>query len=200
MRHFLSEFRAGDGEWQLRRWRVRAAEAHALERPLDVPAGVDETVEKFIPAVHGVDQPGTRLGPNDGIHQRQRLIGATGEDWTDVPGRASVTDESHRVAIGYDARTRTRAEFGQKYAAVEADGSAVAGDKFVEAAGRQRRGRCGSLRRDQPQPAQLQRRGKAERTVDRGAVRRRVEPGGEAALPRGLDAGIDQPCSNAAPA
>ena len=62
------------------------------------------------------------------------------------------------------------------------------------------RARPGALRLRQPQPSQLQRRREAERAVDGGAGRRRVQPGRQAAPCRRVEAGIDEPGRNAAAA
>ena len=70
---FLSEFGPGNGE---RRFDGDgAAEAHALERPFDVPAGAGEAIEKLAVAMDGVEQQRPLLGPDDGVDQRQRPLG-----------------------------------------------------------------------------------------------------------------------------
>ena len=84
----------------------------------------------------GVDQPGPGLGVDDGIHQRERLIGAIGQQRTDMPRGASIADEGYGSIIRHDARARTRGKFRQQCAAVESHGAAIACGQGVEVAGR----------------------------------------------------------------
>ncbi len=110
----------------------RRAKAHALKRPLDVPARCDEAAEKLFLRMDGVDQPRARLGADDGVHQRERLIGAIGQQRADMARGASVADEGHGSIVRHDARARARGKFRQQRAAVEPHGAGIACDQGVE--------------------------------------------------------------------
>ena len=112
-----------------------------------------------------------------------------------MPRLAAVAHQRERVAVRHQPRTGTAAEFRQQSSAIETHGATVACDEFVEIDRRQRRRRfgLGRHRMFQPQPPQLQGRLESQRTVDRGARRRCIEPCGQAMLGRGRQTGIDQP-------
>ena len=74
-----------------------AAEAHALERPLDGPAGAGQAVEEFRLANDGIDQQRSALGSRRWLDQRQRLIRVVGKQRADMPRRAAVADQRHRA-------------------------------------------------------------------------------------------------------
>ena len=84
----------------------------------------------------GVDQQRPGLGLDNGIHQRERLIGAIGQQRTDMTRGTSITDEGDGSIIGWDARARARGKFRQQCAAVESHGAAIACGQIVEVAGR----------------------------------------------------------------
>ena len=52
----------------------------------------------------GVDQQRPGLGLDDGIHQRERLIGTIGQQWADMPRGASIADERDGSIVSRDAR------------------------------------------------------------------------------------------------
>src|ERR1700686_2084244 len=100
----LSKFGTGDGEWQFRALRGGAAEAHALERPLDCPAAVGETVEKRVLICDCIDQNGALLARNDVLHQCEGMRRCCRKYWTDVARGAAVADQRHRIAAGNETR------------------------------------------------------------------------------------------------
>ena len=126
---------------------------------------------------------GAGLGANDRVDQGQRLIRMVREQRADVAGGAAVADQrrSHRrptTAASSDVRKTPPAGCCDQNP-WRADRAPT---KSIGVTGRQLR-RAGRRRRRilQPQPPQLQRRRETQRAIDRGACRRRVEPGGEAA-------------------
>ena len=89
---------------------ILSTEAHALKRPFDAPARADKAVQKFVMGVNGIEQPRPGLGARDGVDQSQRLVGAIGQQRTNMPRGATAPDQRDSVTIRHDARTRTAAE------------------------------------------------------------------------------------------
>ena len=90
--------------------------------------------QKFFLRMDGVDQPRPGLGADDGIHQRERLIGAIGQQRADMTRGASIADERDGSIVRHDAGARARGKFRQQRAAVEAHGAGIARGQGVEVA------------------------------------------------------------------
>src|SRR5262249_61029798 len=94
----LSKFGTGDGEWQLGAVGGGAAEAHALERPLDDPAAGGQPVQKLALVCYRVDQNGALLTGDDKLHQLKRVSRWDRDHWADMARSTAVADQRHGVA------------------------------------------------------------------------------------------------------
>ena len=179
----------------------RAAEPHALERPLDGPAGAGEVLREIR---HVRSTTSIRIGPvsdcaivsTSAVAER----GIIGKQRPDVSRRATVADQApsrcHARSVASRSVRRVRA-------ARRCDQNPSHGDRArsTHRGCHPTRASAPPLRRARKaQSAQFQRRRKSERTIDRGARRRRIEPGREALFRRGLEAGVEQSCRKAAAA
>src|SRR5690348_14574396 len=102
-----------------------------------------------------------------------------------------VADEDHCIAIREQPRAGPAGELLQQSASVKPHGGDVAGEKLVKLAGG-KLGGAGDRGGRKAESPQLNGWRKPERAVDRGARRRRIEPGGKAKLARRVEAGVDQ--------
>src|SRR2546423_967692 len=111
-----------------------AAKPHALERPLDLPAGAGQASQELGLLVNGVDQQRTGFGPNDLFDHRKSAIRAIRKQWADMPGCPPVADERHRVTVRQQPGTRTFAELGQQDVATKAQREAIPRGEFLKIA------------------------------------------------------------------